>query len=478
MVFSSIPFLFAFLPITVLLTALAPSRARNYVLLAASIVFYAWGGGGFLLVLALCIAINYVGGLATQAALDAGDAERRKRIVAWSVVANIAILGWFKYANFGIAQLNSMSGALGIGEIPWNGIALPIGISFFTFQSMSYVIDVGRGRGTALKNPLDFALFVALFPQLIAGPIVRYHEIAKQMLHRSMNRERFAAGSIRFVWGLAKKVLVADVVATVADAAFSIPADERTFATAWLGLFAYSAQIYFDFSGYSDMAIGLGTIFGFDFPENFKRPYSALSITDFWRRWHITLSNWFRDYLYIPLGGSRGSEAKTRRNLIIVFLVTGLWHGANWTFIIWGAYHGVFLLLERATGQRALVPDRTAWFRRAYAFLVVCIGWVFFRSLNMTDAWSYLGSMVGLHGWTGLSATVKLVADHRTVATLLLAASTLAFPQDWATGLWLTNSRPTVQVTVARFATVTVVFVLAIVAVMSSSFSPFLYFQF
>ena len=478
MVFSSIPFLFAFLPVTVICTALAPARGRNLVLLAASIVFYAWGGGGFLLVLALCIAINYVAGLATQKALDAGEVDRRKRIVAWAVVANVAILGWFKYANFGIAQLNSMSGALGVGEIEWTDIALPIGISFFTFQSMSYVIDVGRGRGTALKNPLDFALFVALFPQLIAGPIVRYHEIAQQMLVRRMSSERFAQGSIRFVWGLAKKVLVADVVASVADAAFAIPADERTFATAWLGLFAYAAQIYFDFSGYSDMAIGLGTIFGFDFPENFKRPYSALSITDFWRRWHITLSNWFRDYLYIPLGGSRGTESQTRRNLIIVFLVTGLWHGANWTFIIWGAYHGAFLLIERATGQRALIPDHTAWFRRAYTFLVVCVGWVFFRSLNIGDAFSYLESMVGLHGWSGLSATVKLVADHRTVAMLIVAASTLALPQDWVTGMWLTEARPNPRVTIARFATVTVLFGLAVVAVMSSSFSPFLYFQF
>ncbi|MCB9390947.1 MAG: MBOAT family protein [Acidimicrobiia bacterium] len=209
-----------------------------------------------------------------------------------------------------------------------------------------------------------------------------------------------------------------------------------------------------------------------------QTPYSALSITDFWRRWHITLSNWFRDYLYIPLGGSRGTESQTRRNLIIVFLVTGLWHGANWTFIIWGAYHGAFLLIERATGQRALIPDHTAWFRRAYTFLVVCVGWVFFRSLNIGDAFSYLESMVGLHGWSGLSATVKLVADHRTVAMLIVAASTLALPQDWVTGMWLTEARPNPRVTIARFATVTVLFGLAVVAVMSSSFSPFLYFQF
>ena len=386
MVFSSIEFLFLFLPVVLLAYRVVPARARNGTLLAASLLFYTWGGGAFVLILAASIAIDYCAGWMVDDARERGLPRRRALGIALSVAVNVGLLAYFKYANFFVAQWNDLGDAVGIGTIAWTSVALPIGISFFTFQSMSYTLDVARGRARHLRNPVDFALYVSLFPQLIAGPIVRFHEIADQMRERTTRLEDFAEGALRFSHGLVKKVVVADAVAPIADAAFGLDAADLTTPAAWLGVAAYTIQIYFDFSGYSDMAIGLGRMFGFTFPENFRRPYSALSVTDFWRRWHITLSNWFRDYLYVPLGGNRASAAATYRNLIVVFLLVGFWHGANWTFLAWGVYHGGLLIAERLTGQRPVRDASWPWLRRAVTLLAVVVGWAIFRADSIWHA--------------------------------------------------------------------------------------------
>ncbi|MCB2224376.1 MAG: MBOAT family protein [Actinobacteria bacterium] len=475
MVFSSLEFLFLFMPVVIGVYFLVPRAARNYVLLAGSILFYTWGGGVFVFILAASIAVNYWAGGYAADARARGDERKRNIGVAVGVTVNVLLLGYFKYANFFVDQLNGVGEALGVGTIAWTNIGLPIGISFFTFQSMSYTIDVAVGRAERLHNPLDFALFVSLFPQLIAGPIVRYHQIADQLRDRTTRVEDFAEGVVRFVHGLVKKVLIADSVAQIADAAFGADPGDLTTAAAWLGIAAYTVQIYFDFSGYSDMAIGLGRVLGFHFPENFRRPYSALSITDFWRRWHITLSTFFRDYLYVPLGGSRGSTAKTYRNLVVVFLLTGLWHGANWTFVVWGAYHGTLLIVERVTGQRPVDRASAAWLRRAVVLLAVMVGWVVFRAESLAAAWHYLQAMFGFTG-TGLTAAVGEASTTRALAALAAGSLSVVLPGSFVAGVRLIGrSRPAA---LARAALLLVALPYTLAVVASGSFSPFLYFQF
>ncbi len=391
MLFTEPVFLFIFLPVLLALHVVPWPAYRNGLLLAASVVFYARGGGNFTWFLAVSILLNYGAAIVID---RHRERPTGRRLLALTVTANVAALGVFKYADFAVGNLNTALTYLGASAMPLPGLVLPIGISFFTFHAVSYVVDVHRRDAAAQKGPVQAALYLLLFPQLIAGPIIRYHEIAGQLARRRATTDDMVAGIERFVIGLGKKMLVANVVAVPVDRIFEMPSDQLTAAHAWLAMACYTVQIYFDFSGYSDMAIGLARMFGFHFPENFRYPYSAQSIQDFWRRWHISLSAWFRDYVYVPLGGNRASSGRTYVNLVTVFFLCGLWHGANWTFVVWGLYHGLFLVLERRGGAHWLAA-RPVWFARMYTVLIVLIGWVFFRADSMTAAMGVLRAMAG-----------------------------------------------------------------------------------
>lgn len=475
MVFSSIEFLFLFLPAVLGLYWILPGRFKNTWLLLTSLVFYTWGGGAFVLALLLAAALSYAAGRVMGWGRSSARPARVRLGLALGVAANLGLLGYFKYANFIVDQLNTLGRLLGLGTIAWAGVALPIGISFFTFQAMSYVVDVYRGRTEHFTNPIDFALFVALFPQLIAGPIVRFHEISAQLRDRSCRLDDVADGMLRFAHGLVKKVVIADVVAAAADASFGVDPGLLSMPEAWVGLVGYTLQIYFDFSGYSDMAIGLGLMLGFRFPENFRRPYSAISVTDFWQRWHMTLSNWFRDYLYVPLGGNRGSRAATYRNLAIVFLLTGLWHGAEWTFVAWGAYHGALLIVERVAGQRPTGEASVIPLRRALTLLAVMLGWVLFRADDLGHAAGYLQALFSFDFGPG-SGVVGAAVGRRVLITLALASTVALLPRDFVGGLYLLRSHR--WAVAARVATLAVALPYALLLVVGGTFSPFLYFQF
>ena len=393
MVFSSTVFLFLFLPIVLTGYYLIPiSRLRNIFLLGCSLFFYAWGEGIYIVLMLVSIGMNYSGTLILTG--YRGHA-RARFVLVLLICANLLLLGAFKYANFAADNVNVIFGSLHVPQLALPVIHLPIGISFFTFQAMSYVIDVYRNDAKVQYNPLDCGLYIALFPQLIAGPIVRYHDIADQLTERFHTLERFTSGVKPFTLGLGKKMLIANPMGLIADQIFALPHAELSAPLAWSGVAAYTLQIFFDFSGYSDMAIGLGRLFGFEFPINFNYPYIARSFRDFWRRWHISLSSWFRDYLYIPLGGNRLGPYRTCCNLFLVFFLCGLWHGANWNFIIWGMMHGIFMVLERGAWGRILA---TLWLpvRHLYVMLGVMVGWVIFRSNDLDSAISYLNAMFGL----------------------------------------------------------------------------------
>jgi alginate O-acetyltransferase complex protein AlgI len=391
MLFTEPTFLFLFLPVLLGLYFLPFTWHRNGLLLVASIIFYASGGGAFTWLMLGSIAFNYVIAIRID---RARATPLGHRLLIFAVAANLIVLGVFKYGNFAVDNLNALLGLVGVSALSVPKVLLPIGISFFTFHAISYVVDVYRRDALAQKSPVHAALYLLLFPQLIAGPIIRYHDIADQLARRNVRLEGFAYGIRRFIIGLAKKVLIANVVAGPASHIFDMPGAQLTAAHAWLGLVCYTLQIYFDFSGYSDMAIGLGRMFGFRFPENFNFPYIADSIQAFWRRWHISLSTWFRDYLYVPLGGNRVSPARVYVNLVTVFLLCGLWHGASWSFVIWGAWHGLFLAVERfGLGLRL---ERTwAPLRHVYTLGTVMVGWVFFRAETLTGALAYLRALVG-----------------------------------------------------------------------------------
>jgi alginate O-acetyltransferase complex protein AlgI len=393
--FTEPTFLFVFLPVVLLLHLAGGALFRNVWLVAASLVFYASGAGAFTTLIVASIAGNYLAALA----IDSARGRRAGRLyLAAAVAANVAVLAVFKYAGFVGTNLNVALAAAGLRPVAVPDIALPIGISFFTFHAISYVVDVARGDAVAQKGPVAAALYLLFFPQLIAGPIIRYRDIAAQLATRAVGRTDLALGARRFVVGLAKKMLVANVVAGPADRIFALPVAELTAPLAWLGVVCYTVQIYFDFSGYSDMAIGLGRMFGFRFPENFRYPYTATSVQDFWRRWHLSLSTWFRDYLYLPLGGSRVSPARTYLNLVTVFALCGLWHGASWTFVVWGLFHGAFLVGERwfasAEGSRPDTRLRRA-LGRAGTLVVVMVGWVFFRADSLSAALGVISAMAG-----------------------------------------------------------------------------------
>jgi alginate O-acetyltransferase complex protein AlgI len=420
MVFSSPIFLFVLLPATLVLHALVPQRARNALLLAVSLIFYSWGEGAWIGLMLLSMVVNHRAGIWIEE--RRGDDRFCRRLVAVVVAVNIGMLVLFKYTGFIVDNLRLLFPSLPVVE----SLHLPLGISFYTFHALSYVIDIYRGKAPAQRSLMRHALYISFFPQLVAGPIVRYREICDQLERREVTVDGFTEGIRRFVTGLAKKVLIANTVAVPADAIFGAGASVSPSA-AWLGAVAYAIQIYFDFSGYSDMAVGLARMFGFRFPENFQWPYASTSMTDFWRRWHTSLSAWFRDYVYVPLGGNRLGLARTLCNLVAVFLLCGLWHGASWTFVVWGAWHGAFLVLERLTG----FPGRSP-LRRAYVLAVVLVGWVFFRSKSLADAGAMLLAMAGMSSGAPASAFVD-----RASLLALAAGALFSFPVATPALAWL-----------------------------------------
>ena len=476
MVFSSPIFLFLFLPITLGVYFLLPRRSRNIWLLGTSLVFYGWGEPKFILVMLASIIINFLLALWIDDVRNRADARLP---LAMAVVANIGLLAAFKYTGFITTNLNTLLGELQLAPFAIPSIALPIGISFYTFHALSYVIDVYRGDAPVQRNPLTLGLYISLYSQLIAGPIIRYHDVVHQLDERSVDRADFAYGVERFIVGLGKKVLLANSLAGPADLIFSIPGDQLTLPVAWLGLACYTLQIYFDFSGYSDMAIGLARMVGFRFLENFNYPYISQSLTEFWRRWHISLSTWFRDYLYIPLGGNRVAPWRVYVNLFIVFFLCGLWHGASWTFVFWGLFHGAFLVAERARLTRWMA----AWlapFRHLYALLVVMVSWVFFRSATLPEAWSFLEAMLGLSPASGAEHPFALYADAQTLLAIAVGsvASTpvLASIKRWRGGLTLRGSE--IAASVVEAAGQALILMTSVLLLAAGTYNPFIYFRF
>lgn len=469
MVFSSHIFLFWFLPLALLLYYATPRAGRLLVLALTSYVFYSWWNPWFTLLMLASTALDYACG--HFIAKEGASQRIRKSALVFSVVSNLAVLGFFKYSVFFSENFASVASVFGFGGIAMpeflSHIVLPVGISFYTFQSMSYAIDLYRGHAERARSFVDFACYVAMFPQLVAGPIVRYGTVAEQLRNRTHSLEGFVAGFTRFNYGFAKKILLANPMGSLADAAFE--AGSIGAAGAWAGLLGYALQIYFDFSAYSDMAVGLGRMLGFRFPENFNSPYRSTSLTEFWRRWHISLSSFLRDYLYIPLGGNQKGAARTYVNLLLVMLIGGLWHGAQWTFLIWGGLHGAVLALERFGKKRfGGLPRPVGW---AVTMLVVLLGWVFFRSPDLGSAVDYLRALVGGRGSSD-AAEVLAAVRLSPVGLLPIAvglAVALGLPN---TGVWLrrVDGWKVALGLLLLFASVRVMAL--------QGFNPFLYFQF
>ena len=475
MLFPSAVFLFAFLPFVLLVYYLSPRSWRNSILLVASLFFYAWGETVYVLLMLVSVAANYGFGLA----LDRADPQRRKRWLAAAMVFNLGLLVVYKYSNFLVDNLNLGLALIGMHAIHLDPVHLPLGISFFTFQAMSYVIDVYRFETRAQERFANVALYISLFPQLIAGPIVRYHDVAEQIISRLHDPSLFVSGVRRFVIGLAKKLIIANACGAAADAAFAVPAAQLGTGLAWLGIICYALQIYFDFSAYSDMAIGLGRMFGFRFLENFNYPYIATSLQDFWRRWHMSLSRWFRDYLYFSLGGNRISPRRTYVNLCIVFLLCGFWHGAAWNFVVWGALHGSFLALERA-GLGALLQRMPRLLRHLYTLTVVLVGWIYFRADSLAHANHYLLALGGWSGERAVPGTVTWLLDPELVLTLVLG-TVLSTP----IYRWLSTQllQPRLQTggpiyLAWQFALVFGLLLVSASYVAATTYNPFIYFRF
>ncbi len=464
MVFSSLVFLFAYLPITLAIYYLAPLRWRNAVLLVFNLLFYGWGEPVYIVIMFASIAIDYTHGMLVTRAKNRGHIRAAKAAVVSSVVFNLALLLFFKYYDFFAANLN----AIGVDFVKPLGIALPIGISFYTFQTMSYTIDVYRGDAKVQRNILSFGMFVTLFPQLIAGPIIKYKELADQIDSRDHTVDRFASGISTFCAGLAKKVLIANNVGALWDSVLASDLTTLGAPMAWLGIIAFALQIYFDFSGYSDMAIGLGRMFGFEFPQNFNYPYVSKSITEFWRRWHISLGSFFRDYIYIPLGGSRKGLPKQYRNILVVWALTGFWHGASWNFLCWGLYFAVILMLEK-TFLLKLLDRAPNWVGHVYALLLILVGWVLFAVEDFGQMGLYLKAMFGFGG--SPASFVYYLASYAPIIALGIVGSTPLVKK-----LWLRlGDRPRAYgaIVLAAFA-----LVISTAYLVNSSYNPFLYFRF
>jgi len=500
LLFTEPTFLFLFLPVLLALYFVTFSRSHgaygNWLLLVASVLFYAKGGRGFTWLMLGSIAFNYwMAILIARRQADAspkGAASRAlpvpgarqpssSSLLVFTVAANLVVLGVFKYANFLADNATTLLLALHARPLVVPRVLLPIGISFFTFHAISYVVDVYRGDATAQKSPVHAALYLLLFPQLIAGPIIRYRDIADQLAARRVSADDFAWGIRRFVIGLAKKVLVANVVAGPADQIFGLPLNQLDPARAWLGIVCYTLQIYFDFSGYSDMAIGLGRMFGFRFPENFRWPYIAETVQGFWRRWHMSLSTWFRDYLYVPLGGNRHSAARVYLNLVIVFFLCGLWHGASWNFVIWGLFHGAFLVVERL-GLADRVMRLWRPLRHAYVVIVVMVGWVFFRADTLPAA---IGFLKALGGTPGSMPDIYTIGWYLTpdVSIALVAGAIGSTPIVPALSAWLDRDggaerRVAAVSSPAATAALAALLVASIMQIAARTYNPFIYFRF
>jgi alginate O-acetyltransferase complex protein AlgI len=475
MVFSSVIFLVYFLPVFLIAYFLTPAKFKNYTLLIASILFYAWGAPRFIFVILATTTLDFY---FVKLLYNSTTSKRRKLFLVLSLCLNLGMLFYFKYCNFFVDNINHVLGAFGVTQIGWTKVVLPIGISFYTFESITYMVDVYRKIHKPLNNFLQYQLYIILFPKLIAGPIIRYHEISDQIADRSINDtiDNKLTGFYRFTIGLAKKVLIANVMAAKADEIFSLPVANLTTSTAWVGMLAYTFQIYFDFSGYSDMAIGLGKMIGFKFPENFNNPYTAKSITEFWRRWHVTLGNWMKNYLYIPLGGNK-VENKTRLyfNLWLVFLASGFWHGAAWTFIIWGIYHGFFLVLERMFLLQTLeklgkIPATL------FTFIIVAIGWVFFRSDTTIHAIGFVKQLFAFN-----FAKPLFIMDNEFKFFFLLAV-VFSFFTSFKIGekiqqkIYFSNYNLSGNIAFAIIACC--LFTISLSSITSSGLNPFIYFRF
>lgn len=468
MLFSSIVFLFTFLPAVVILYYLLPVRFRNVILLLASLVFYAWGEPVYLFLMLLSILFNYFSGL--DIARNLQDKRAAKRSLVFNLIINLAVLGFFKYEGF---VLDTLNGILPV-HISYHALPLPIGISFYTFQILSYIIDVYRGNVKVQTNLPNFALYVTMFPQLIAGPIVQYADVDEQLASREVSRTKFGEGSMYFIRGLAKKVLLANTSGMIFTEVSGLAKGNIAVMTAWLGAFAYMFQIYFDFSGYSDMAIGLGKMFGFEFNMNFNYPYVSKSITEFWRRWHISLSSWFRDYVYIPLGGNRVSKIKHIRNLLIVWFLTGLWHGAAWNFVAWGLYYGVILIIEKYLLSPVLdrLPDVV---RHIYSIVLVVIGWVLFFSSSFGQAADYIRVMFGAdaHGFADRESMYLLTSNLILWLILIFGSTPLVhfrYEHMLRTKKWNT--------TIINSVVYVALFIVCIAYLVTETYNPFLYFRF
>lgn len=464
MLFSSMTFISLFLPIVIFSYFLAPKTWKNFILLFASIIFYAWGEPKYVIIMLMTIIINYFGALAIS------NSQHKKTILSLTIFINLSVLIYFKYFNFILDNINHAFQT----DIAFINVIMPIGISFYTFQAMSYLVDVYREDVKVQKNIYNLALYITLFPQLVAGPIVRYHDIDEQLTKREENPSLVLLGIKRFIIGLSKKMLIANTMGAVVDQIFALSPDKIDVYTAWCGALCYSLQLFFDFSGYSDMAIGLGMIFGFRFLENFNYPYISKTIGEFWRRWHISLSTWFKEYLYIPLGGNRKGKIRTYINLFIVFLTTGIWHGASWNFVVWGLWHGFFIILEKMFNISYSSTQKTVnFFKHIYVMFVFVIGWVIFRAENLTYALQYLKRMFGmLDGQPAenlfyyIDNMEILMFTIGVLCSMPLFSNILQFNNKNKYTLWGINLY------------LIALFLASIAKIVSSTYNPFIYFRF
>ena len=480
MVFSSPTFLFGFLPLVLLIYYICPPKLKNISLLLFSLLFYAWGEVFYIIVLLVSIIINYF--IGRSIFRNHKKTASKKSYLIAGIVINLTILISFKYLNFIADNINIVLSHLHLPTIYLYPVHLPLGISFFTFQALSYIIDVYRDKSLYQKNILNLSLYIAFFPQLIAGPIVRYSDISKQIIKRNHSLDLFASGTQRFIYGMAKKVLIANPLGEVADSVFILSGTNLTMPLAWIGIIAYTLQIFFDFSGYSDMAIGLGRIFGFKFKENFNSPYISTSVQEFWRRWHISLSNWFRDYLYIPLGGNKVSSGRVYINLFIVFILTGVWHGASWNFITWGLFHWVFLAAERA-GLSIILKKMWKPFQHIYLLCVVIAGWVFFRAENLSHAVAYLKSMVDFTDFETTALQYAQVLSNESFFSfffgLLISMPIYSFFYRNLHSLsGQSPSKKIILVGTPKIATILIILFLSSIKISASTYNPFIYFRF
>lgn len=467
MLFSSLTFLHIFLPSVLVFYFLSSREARNYILLVASIIFYAWGEPLYLAMMLFTITANYAGAIAIESMRTPGG----KKAALWlAVIVDLGFLFYFKYFNFFVSNLNRME----VFDIPFIEVIMPIGISFYTFQAMSYLIDVYRGEVRAQRDFYKLALYISLFPQLVAGPIVKYHDVYEEINSRRESFDRFVMGLKRFIIGLAKKVLLANTIGAVVDVIFALPVEELSASVAWMGIISYTLQLYFDFSGYSDMAIGLGHMFGFRFLENFNYPYVSKSVTEFWRRWHISLSTWFKQYLYIPLGGNRVSKPRQYLNLFIVFLATGFWHGASWSFVLWGVWNGIFIILEKMTNFTRETESRLVnALKHVYGYVIFTLGLVIFRADDLPYAWGYLRLMLG-----GLETSAEngigYYADNFFIAAFLVGAPA-------SIGLFKNilewGNRTTLRTWIVNIYLIAL-YLLTFLCLAGSTYNPFIYFRF